>query len=218
MQADKTPKPHPTSIEAVLFDFDGTLTKPGAIDFDRVRQAIDCPPGQPILEYIASIEDSHRRGAAQKTLHRLEMQAAAHASPNDGAEELVLKLSTRNIPLGIVTRNSQKALDAGLKNFKRIGAQHFQVVLTRDAPIAPKPSPAGILWSARQFGKPTAAILVVGDFIHDVDAGNRAGAKTAYLDNGHTDPAPLPCDFRISKLTELEPLILDGGRPNHPRL
>ena len=48
-------------IRAVLFDFDGTLTLPGALDFSRIKRALNCPPDIPILEYIESIADPVRR-------------------------------------------------------------------------------------------------------------------------------------------------------------
>ena len=40
------------SIRAVLFDFDGTLTLPGSIDFAGIKKAIRCPGDAPILEFI----------------------------------------------------------------------------------------------------------------------------------------------------------------------
>ena len=43
------------ALEAVLFDFDGTLTEPGTLDFAAIRREIGCPPGQPILEFIGGL-------------------------------------------------------------------------------------------------------------------------------------------------------------------
>ena len=39
-------------MKGVLFDFDGTLTKPGAIDFTAIKQTIECPHDMAILEFI----------------------------------------------------------------------------------------------------------------------------------------------------------------------
>ena len=41
-------------ISAVLFDFDGTLTKPGALNFSQFKKSIGCPVDRPILEFIES--------------------------------------------------------------------------------------------------------------------------------------------------------------------
>ncbi|MBC2710323.1 MAG: hypothetical protein HGJ94_04790 [Desulfosarcina sp.] len=51
----------PYRIDAVLFDFDGTLTRPGALDFSVIKRAIGCPDGIPVLEFMAGInDDAHR--------------------------------------------------------------------------------------------------------------------------------------------------------------
>ena len=39
-------------MKGVLFDFDGTLTQPGAIDFLAIKREIGCPKDTAILEYI----------------------------------------------------------------------------------------------------------------------------------------------------------------------
>ena len=48
-------------IKAVFFDFDGTLTSPGALDFQKIKLAIDCPAELPILEFIDSLENENNR-------------------------------------------------------------------------------------------------------------------------------------------------------------
>ena len=42
----------PLSIKAVLFDFDGTLTEPGALNFSLLKETIGCPENSPILEFF----------------------------------------------------------------------------------------------------------------------------------------------------------------------
>jgi hypothetical protein len=38
-------------VQAVLFDMDGTLTRP-VLDFARIKQAIGCPQDETILEWL----------------------------------------------------------------------------------------------------------------------------------------------------------------------
>lgn len=45
----------------------------------------------------------------------------------------------------------------------------------------PKPHPAAILHIAREWGIPTSEMLMVGDSVDDMLAGNRAGARTVLL-------------------------------------
>jgi hypothetical protein len=45
-------------IKGVLFDFDGTLTMPGALDFPAIKREMGCPPDFPILEYLETVPPS----------------------------------------------------------------------------------------------------------------------------------------------------------------
>jgi len=45
----------PFYVKAVLFDFDGTLTKPGSIDFNLIKRVIGCPAESFILEFIETL-------------------------------------------------------------------------------------------------------------------------------------------------------------------
>ena len=42
----------PLSFKAVLFDFDGTLTKPESLNLSLVKKEIGCPADQYVLEFI----------------------------------------------------------------------------------------------------------------------------------------------------------------------
>ncbi len=47
-----------------------------------------------------------------------------------------------------------------------------------------KPRPGMILNAARAIGADLAASWMIGDILHDVEAGNRAGCRTVLIDNG----------------------------------
>src|SRR5512132_3583747 len=96
----------PRLIKAVLFDFDGTLTRPGSLDFPAIKAAIGCPAGSPILEFIPSLESESERRKARSILDRFEMEAAQQSCPNPGAEPLVRFLRSNGLKLGIISRNS----------------------------------------------------------------------------------------------------------------
>jgi HAD superfamily hydrolase (TIGR01509 family) len=202
---------HAYRIQAVLFDFDGTLTKPGAIDFQAVKASIDCPPDQPILEFIASIEDRARQTEARAVLHTEELAAARQSRPNGGVDALLQFLKKRRLPIGILTRNSLASVAVALEAFSSLSLDDFQVVITRDDPIRPKPHPDGVLLAAERFQVPPQEILLVGDFHFDMDAGRRAGALTALLDDGRSDPQQrIECDFRATSLTEIGQIVRNG--------
>ena len=196
------------AIRAVLFDFDGTLTRPDAIDFAVLRTQLGCPRGTAVLEFIAALESEEARREASRMLEEFELAAARASVPNDGAEELVGRLRDRGIGRGILTRNSMSSIRESLKNFSTISAADFPVIITRENAGRPKPHPDGVHDAARLLGVPPALLLVVGDYVFDIAAGKAAGAVTALLTNGRphavTDPAP---DFAIAKLGELEGLL-----------
>jgi hydrogenase expression/formation protein HypE len=199
-------------IKGVLFDFDGTLTRPGTIDFTAIRDAIGCPAEQTILEFIQALSDPDQRRRARAELHRMEMAAARDSQPNPGAEALIRHLKDRGLPLGILTRNSRAAVAAALDNFPRTRLEDFNIVITRDDPIRPKPSPDGVRQAARRFKIDPGEILLVGDFHLDIEAGRRAGALTALLDygaQGQVKPDTV-CDFKVKDLAAVGDIVRQG--------
>jgi hydrogenase expression/formation protein HypE len=195
-------------IRAVLFDFDGTLTRPEAIDFAALRALLDCPPGTPILEYIDALPSPRARERAHRVLGDFELAAARASVPNDGAEELIGHLRARGIARGILSRNSRGSVDVALSNFPVVTGADFSVILTRENAGRPKPHPDGVLSAARQFGLSPAEILVVGDYVFDIAAGNAAGARTALITNGHAAPPIEPAPhFTVARLVEIKPIL-----------
>jgi len=198
---------------AVLFDFDGTLTHPDALDFPALRSAIGCPPGTLILEYIDALPTEDERAQKRMVLADFEMAAARASVPNDGAEQMIHALKGRGVPIGILTRNTRSSIVESLKNFPTVSESDFQVIVTRESEGRPKPHPDGVLGAARQLGVSPPELLVVGDFVFDIAAGKAAGAPTVLLTNGRTAPPTEPAaDYVIRSLSEL------GGILGWPRL
>ncbi len=201
-------------IGAVLFDFDGTLTRPGALDFKTMRQAIGCPAGMPMLEFIQSISDRARRRTARRRLEAFEIEGSKASQANPGASALIARLKAQGMPMGIVTRNSRASVLRAMENFERIHVDDFDLILTRDDPLPLKPSGAGIVWAAGRLKQDVDEILMVGDFIFDMQAGRAAGALTALLDPRQSpDLAETICDFRIRHLKEIEAIVNAGLPP-----
>jgi len=195
-------------IKGVLFDFDGTLTLPGALDFPAIKRVLGCPVEHPILEFIASQPPEHRH-ALLKALDEEEELAAGASLPNHGAETCVQILKGNRMPMGILTRNSLRSVQRALDQFETVRMEDFVVVVTRDMSL-PKPHPHGVLEGARRMGLAPAEVAVVGDFRFDVISGKRAGAVAILLTNGGAsvmapdDPAP---DYIIGHLDELPALL-----------
>ncbi|HSO19287.1 MAG TPA: HAD-IA family hydrolase, partial [Desulfosarcina sp.] len=175
-------------IEAVLFDFDGTLTRPGALDFSIIKRAIGCPEHTPVLEFMRAVGDPNRRRDLSRRLDRFEMEGAERSRPNAGAEPMIARIKQAGLAVGILTRNSLASVRRALENFSTLRDADFDVVVTREDPVKIKPSGEGVLLASEKMGVAPAHVLVVGDFIFDIQAGRDAGALTAYL--AYAKPAP----------------------------
>jgi HAD superfamily hydrolase (TIGR01509 family) len=195
-------------VRGVLFDFDGTLTRPGALDFAAIRRAIGCPAGQPILEHLASLDDGEARRRAERILDEHELAAARRSAPNEGAEDVVRALAARGLGLGILTRNSRASVREALARFPTLREGDFAAIVCREDGGRPKPHPDGVHEAARRLGCAAPELVVVGDYVFDIEAGCRAGSHTVLLANG-TPPATLSVtpDAVIDRLCELPALL-----------
>jgi len=192
------------TIKAILFDFDGTLTVPGLIDFLAVKKAIRCPDNSTILEFIAGLPTEKCRKNAMNVMEKHEDMAARKAGPNQGAEEIIHLLKSKKVKLGILTRNSLKSLKTAMRSFRNMRLRDFDVVITREHDIKLKPHPDGVREACRALKVRPQEMLVVGDYVYDIQAGQGAGAGTVFLESCHTTKWPdPPADFTIRGLEEL---------------
>jgi len=222
--------PRPFSLRAVLFDFDGTLTRPGALDFPAIKREVGCPPGSFVLEWIEALPPGAQRETAMAALERSELAAAAESAPNADAERVIRGLRTRGLRIGVLTRNGTAAVQRALSRFRDLKADDFDVIITRDDGIPPKPAPDGVLHAAAAMGVPVEETLLVGDYVLDMLAGRAAGTLTAYLTNADDGELPggaaheleLPdnevCDFVVCGLAELEDVVSLGLPLPHGKL
>jgi HAD superfamily hydrolase (TIGR01509 family) len=91
-------------LRGVIFDMDGTLTKPGAIDFARIRSRCGVPPGVDILAHTngnksleAIVEEEEELG-----MQRLALMHDCH--------ELFEWLYSTPLKRGLLTRNNESAM------------------------------------------------------------------------------------------------------------
>lgn len=200
----------PYRIDGILFDFDGTLTRPGALDFSAFKRKIGCPEQTPVLEFMGRLQDRRRVQKITAELDCFEMKGASISRPNAGADTILSFAKKARLPIGILTRNSRESVLKALEHFSRADATDFGTIITREDPVEIKPSGEGVLLAAKRLGVNPENLLVVGDFFFDMAAGNDAGALTAFLTNGKPSPSSIDACFVIETLHNLKPILEEG--------
>lgn len=189
------PPPSLALIGAVLFDLDGTLTRP-LIDFAALRTRLGVQEGVSILDALRRFPPALRE-AKEQILRQTELEAARRATPNRGAVELVHWLHDHGYATAVITRNFREAVEITLA---RLGLT-IDVVVTRDC-APPKPAPDAVYEALGQLGRAPATALMVGDFRDDIEAGRRAGVMTCFLANTREGEPP-EADLQVRDLLEL---------------
>lgn len=165
-----------TPPKALLFDMDGTLTRP-LLDFPRIKAEMGIGD-RPILEALAEMTGPER-ARAEAILHRHEESAAAKSTLNEGCEDLVRWIEQARIPAALITRNSRRSVETVL-------ARHgltFAVLVTRDD-CRHKPHPDPLHLACRALDVATRETWMIGDGQYDVEAGLAAGARTVWISHG----------------------------------
>jgi len=168
-------------IKAVLFDFDGTLTKPDHLDLSVIKSPIGCPSDMPYLEFIKDFSPE-KKEKAMTALTQFELNAALKSEPNPEAEAIIKYVRSKGLLVGILTNNTRKSIEISLQNFKYTKISDFDLIISRDDPANPKPSGDGILLAAQKLNIDVNQILMVGDYILDIQASRKAGAVSVFLD------------------------------------
>ena len=183
-----------------VFDLDGTLTV-AVHDFAAIRSELCIPPGSDILGHLESLPK-----VESKTLHerlqQIELELAHRTEAALGAAALIEELYTRDIRLGILTRNTR---DNALRTLDLIGlGGYFEYahVLGRDEAL-PKPDPDGLHRLAALWGASPNEMVMVGDYLYDLQAGRSAGTLTVHVDVSREFRWPDFADITIESLQEM---------------
>ena len=174
------PRPHQLAVDAVVFDFDGTLVASRFVDQAAVAELIASDPaaaagvetfwrheGEPLVSRI----ELAWPGRTSEILPLFERPEAPRRFP--GITTLLRKLDREGLLMAVVSSRRLTALEQGLgaTDLRR----HFPVVIGLEDVTQPKPSPEGLLLALGRLGVAPTQAVFVGDSDHDVEAGRRAG-------------------------------------------
>lgn len=186
-----------------VFDLDGTLTKP-VHDFADIRSQLDIPRTADILHYLAALPSVEAQPRYEK-LHAIELELSARTEAAPGAVACVTYLAAQGVRLGILTRNNRAI---ARQTLTAIGlADYFpaEQIIGRDE-AEPKPSPDGLHKLAAAWGVAASELVMVGDYLFDLQTGRAARAVTVHVDPSGVFGWPDLADLRITSLQEITAL------------
>lgn len=189
-------------FEALVFDMDGTLTRP-VIDFDGLRRDLGMAQGD-LVDEIEKLPPEQQR-AAWAIVERHEARAMEELQPQEGCAEFLAKCNRNGIKLGVVTRNVQRSVDL----FCRQCGVAFDGVVTREFGIL-KPRPEPVQHLLEQWRIAPGAALMIGDYVYDIQSGKAAGTRTCFFHNpGHSFYGQ-EADHVVRSMVELDRLVFPG--------
>ncbi|MBY0589078.1 HAD family hydrolase [bacterium] len=165
-------------LAGVIFDMDGTLVDSG-LDFDLIRREMGLGKG-PILETLLTLPPDRRR-ECDAILDRHESAGAERAILLAGAQEWIKRLDQHRIPRAIFTRNARQITE---RTLARCGIEFSLIISREDA--AAKPDPAGIHLCCQRWNAEPGRVLMIGDYLYDIEAGRRAQSQTALVTHGRS--------------------------------
>jgi len=219
-------------MRGLLFDLDGTLLDSApdlTAALNRVRAGFDLAPVP-----VAAVRKGVSRGARgmlelglpgvigadleQAKNDFLEFYAelgTSHSEAYDGVTELLHMIESAGMPWGIVT-NKYAALT--LPIVRSLGwHQRAAAVICGDTAAAAKPSPLPVLMAATQLQLAPSQLLMVGDDVRDIEAGQAAGCKTAAVAWGYGEADLLGKDIADHIFLEIKDMsrfikhLIDAG-------
>lgn len=184
------------SRSAIIFDLDGTLTRP-YLDFDGIRAEIGLLKG-PILEGIERLPEAERV-RAHHILENHERRAAEGSELQEAAAEVIATCRAAGHPVAIMTRNSRVCTDHVL----RMHRLTVDFIRTRDDG-AIKPSPEPVHAICKSLSTDAVRSWVIGDYLFDIQSGARAGTGTVLMIGDDERPAyAAEANHVIRRLSEL---------------
>ena len=189
------------SIQAVLFDLDGTLIDSApdlgaAVDKMRVERGLASLPlshyrpmagagarGMIGLAFGFTPEHPEYDAMKEEFFCNYEACMTERTFAFEGVSQMIEALVAAKLPWGVVTNKSKRfaePLTQAMPLFKSAA-----VVISGDTTPYAKPHPEPLLEAARRLGIPANACVYVGDDERDIVAGHAAGMWTVAAHYGY---------------------------------
>lgn len=174
------------SLKAVFLDRDGVINRA------LVRDGRPFPP--------ASLAELEILPGVAEALLRLR----------DAGFLLIVVTNQPDVARGTISKAVVDAMNAHLKATVPLTEIRVCYHDSTDRCECRKPSPGMLLAAAREHDIDLRRSFLVGDRWRDVEAGERAGCRTIFVDHGYREKQPNRWDFRVTSLPEAAQAILSA--------
>ena len=218
-------------VEAVLFDFEGTL-----VDFQwQLDPAVDeCLAALEAVGYqrqwyghapnyasiyndtlgfqakATGLADTERAMAIIDAVYdKYDADAQTRWSLYPDTLDMLSTLENQGFPTGIVSNIGRKALQAAMNRLGLSG--RLKVTVSRDDVEQLKPHAGGLVQAATALKVQPAQTIFIGDSRKDVIAARNAGMLAGFIVGGEDSRKALhesPADMEINRLGELPPRLM----------
>lgn len=189
--------------QVVLFDFDGTLGDSypaiaASVNHVRGLQGLEPLPVEEVRLHVGKgpknlLSQTVGRGDPTENVahylahHPTVLREGTQLMP--GAEELLRKLQSKQIQLGLCSNKNLAFSQAILQNLGI--AERFAVVMGPEKVERIKPAPDMLLAALRELQLTPESALYVGDMVVDIEAGRAAGIPVWVVATGSESLATL---------------------------
>jgi len=181
-------------INTVLFDLDGTLVDTNDLIYDTWRYTVNTLTGR-------GITDEEIRGTLGEMLQESMKRLMPEIDPAEaldvyrvfqrgkfldriklyeGAEEVLRAIRAAGYKNALVTSRLRSSAERAMAHFGLTDL--FDAVLTASDTDIFKPDPAPIFLILEMLGSKPEEAMLVGDTVHDIEAGLAAGVFTVLVD------------------------------------
>lgn len=177
-------------MKAIIFDFDGTLANTLPVcdfafqsvfkEFDNrdltsgeVREMFG-PSEVGIIK--ENLVHQNKERAIELFYEKYSEKHSELVAANQEIQDLLMELKKKGLKLGIVTGKARRSLDISMKALQMDDL--FDVIITGDDVVQPKPHPEGLRKAIAQLGVKNHEAMFVGDSDADIQAGKDADVYT----------------------------------------
>ncbi len=209
------------SIQALLFDFDGTLLDTNELIIQTFQtvlnehypgkyERVDILPflGPTLVEIFNAIDPAKTDQLIKEYREWNSMRHDELVSEFDGVSETLKLLKATGVKMAIVSTKKNDILLRGIDVLDVDGI--FDVIVGMDDVVHAKPHPEPILLALKKLGVEKEHALMIGDNSHDIEGGQNAGVATAgvaWSAKGEAFLQSFNPDYMLHHISDLLPLV-----------